>query len=366
MRGRFSACWTFDSHSHIPGGALLELIRGLLLASHLLLVGVAMAAPLVCIWLEWRFSRYDDAQAGALGRALARSSQWSLLGGILLGLLLLGLRWQFDDPSYLSAFGRLPRRRLWFALAELIFFFGCMGAYSALWVPLGKWRFVHRLLAVAASSNLMFHFPAFFVIVSLLTTRAELTTVTLDNADYQRLLLDGEVLSRVAHVWLASFATTGIWLLWLGIRHGAPNDAARQHLFKRAAAISLLPTLLQIPVGLWVLLQMPEDARQPLFGGDPWATLCLLASILLAFQLMHTLAAIMLGDHAPKQIRWSMAILTAVILLMVGARSRTHDRAAAMHDADGPAQFAFRVGRPSEPTEPMVGPLNGATTELTP
>ena len=305
---------------------MLSVLLTVLVAVHLLLVDVAMVGPLVCIWLEWRETRFADRPAGRLGKTLAGLAMGTLLGGIALGGLLLAIRWWMDDRVYFSGIATIPVSRLWFGLGELLFSFGCLAGYRALWNRWRNHRLAHRALAIAASTNLLTHFPALFTIISVLGTRGGPGGQTLDRAGYQRLLLDGEVVSRVAHVWLAAFAVSGVLLMVLGLRLGddEPLHASRQRLIRRGALLGLAPTLLQIPTGLWLALQMPETARQPLLGGDGLATGLFLGSLFLAMQLMHTLAAIALGDQAPKQIHRSVAILLALVLLMVGTHARVH------------------------------------------
>jgi len=58
--------------------------------------------------------------------------------------------------------------------------------------------------------------------------------------------------------------------------------AGAERLIQRGAAIALIPMLLQIPSGLWVALQIPESARDPLFGGDWFASGLFAAALLLA------------------------------------------------------------------------------------
>jgi hypothetical protein len=319
--------------SQLSRFGVLEILLAVLLSVHLLLVDIAMGSPLICVWLEWRETRHGDKVSGRVGLSLARWSNWALAGAILLGCLLLAVRWWFDDRKYLAALGAIPRDRLWFALGELVFFFACMGGYLALWQRWRQRRLAHRVLAIAAASNLLLHFPALFAIVSVLSTRPELLHHSLDRSGYKQLLLDPEVLSRVAHVWLAAFAVSGMALMGLGWRagRGEERDPSSSRLIKRGALLALVPTLLQIPVGLWVALEMPESLRDPLFGGDWLASGLFAGSLLLTLPLMQWLAAIALGDHESRQIRNSIAVMVLVVLLMVGTRCRIHRPLLSIH-----------------------------------
>lgn len=322
---------------------MLDILLALLLAAHLLLVDVVMAGPLVCIWLEWRETRHADPVAGSVGRALAGFVLWALAGGIAIGAILLAIRWSIDRP-YFSALAAIPQSRLWFGLGELLFYFACMAAYRRLWTRLRNRRMVHRLLAIAAASNMLVHFPALFAIISVASTRPQLWGSTLDRAGYWRLLVDGEVLSRVTHVWLASFAVTGVALLVFAVRlAGDPeHHSSRARLISRGAWLGLVCTLLQIPSGLWLAFEMPEAAREPLFGGDLVASGLFAASVLLTLQLLHTLAAIALGDSEPKQVRRSVLLVVMLMLLMAGTRARLDGDALATRELPPPDPQAAR------------------------
>ena len=156
---------------------MLQVFLTVLVAAHLLLVDVAMAGPLMCVWLEWRETRFADRSAGLIGKTLAGLVQWTLAGGIVLGGLLLAIRWWMDDRTYFSAVATIPVGRLWFGLGELLFFYGCMGGYVALWNRWRSHRLAHRALAIAAATNLLLHFPALFTMISVIGVLASFSCV---------------------------------------------------------------------------------------------------------------------------------------------------------------------------------------------
>lgn len=331
---------------------MVETLVVILLSAHLLMVNLAMAGPLLCVWLEWRDTRYDDRLAGRASLTLARLSLGALAGGIALGFVLLAIRWWRDDRAYLSAFTYVPESRLWFGAAELGFYFVCMGAYLAFWNRLSHRRLFHRALAIAAGTNLMIHFPALFAIISVLSTRAELAGHALDRAGFQKLLVDGEVLSRVVHVWLSSIAIGGAVVMGLGLQDARDpvQRASAERLIQRGALIALVPMLLQIPSGLWLAMEIPDSARDPLFGGDWFASGLFVAAIVSALYLMHRLAGVALGDHNPKQIRATIAVMLLIVLLMVGTRCRVQQHLAAISSsAQHGASFCLASAKTSVP-----------------
>lgn len=311
---------------HLIGTALL-------LTLHLLLVDVAMVGPLLAAWYDWRGVKRGEPALREMARKLALASLVTLAAGIVVGGVLLAGRY-FTDERYMGAVAAVPRDRLWFALAELVFSLGCLTLYFALWRRWQRGRWFHRLLAIAAASNLMMHFPALFAVISLISTRPGLMGRVLERDEFRRLLIDGQVLSRVVHVWLAALAVTGLVVVWLAIRALPPEGdgdissdtnaggGLRLRAIRSGGRLALTATMLQFPVGLWVALAMPEAAREPLLGGDAVASLLFLAALMLAMLQMHMLSALVLSQPTARQARRATAVLVALILLMVGTRLR--------------------------------------------
>ena len=311
---------------HLIGTAIL-------LTMHLLLVDVAMVGPLLAAWYDWRGAKRGEPKLSELGRRLALVSLLAFVVGMVLGGGLLAGRY-FTDPRYMRAVAAVPRDRLWFALAELVFALVCLVLYLVLWRRWQRGRIFHRLLAIAAASNLMIHFPALFAVISLISTRPGLMGRVLERDEYRRLLIDGQVLSRVTHVWLAAVAVTGLVVVWLAIRtlsqdvDAASSDGAtagaglRLRAIRSGGRLALTATMLQFPVGIWVALAMPEAAREPLLGGDAVAALLFLVALMLAMLQMHMLSALVLTQPTAQQAWRATTVLVTLILLMVGTRLR--------------------------------------------
>ena len=233
-----------------------------------------------------------------------------------------------------TALGQVPAARLWFALAEIVFFFGCMAAY----VQIRRWPrripLVAGLLAVLAATDLAYHFPPLFAVLNLLGSRAELAGQELTSSLYRRLLLDPQVLAMVAHVWLAAVAVTGVVVMRLAAAadHGSadaqlPPENQPRTTVAIAARWALAASLAQMPVGLWLLLAVPAPSRGSLMGDDIAGTGLFVLAIVATFGLLHHLAAAAQGDTAPAQVRRSLALTVGIVLLMTAAldRSRVRD-----------------------------------------
>jgi hypothetical protein len=322
---------------------------------HLIAVNVAAAGPLYCVAVEWWGTRRGDVVAQQVAR---RFAVWSLVGfvaGIVIGGALLLILWH-TDRAYWLALGRVPIYRWWFFGGEVVFYLVCMVPYVVLWEraggpvathvgeslrdsqprlgetrPRGRWW--HRLLAILAATNLLYHFPPLFTMLSLMSTRPGLAGDLLDRSLYVELFTDGETLARVAHHWLSSLATTGVVLMLLATRAGAASGSTVVF----AARVALAVTVLQLPVGVWLLLVSPAGAQSRLLGGEMASTVLFGTAIFFMVLLLQQLAAAAFADNSRSTAIKAAILLVAVLLLMSGVLHRTRG-------ADGEPQAQTETG----------------------
>ena len=332
----------------------MDLLLIVALAAHLLAVNLAGAAPLVCLWLDWRAVHRDDAAAAELGRWLVRQSLIWLTAGIALGLATLGLVWLLDWQRFAAAAGRVPPARYWYGVAELAFYFVCMGGYLALWrdgATPPSWRrtWGRRGLGFSAGTNLLYHFPPLFAVIGALGTRPEVVDQTLN---FREAMIDPEVLAHTLHHVLASFAVVGVAMMGhamalarvgrarlsalpleaVSVEPAAGADARRMAIW--GGRLALVPTLLQLLAGTFVLLTLPASLQDRLLGQDLPATILFAASLVAALALMHRLAAVAMGDVQRREIIGSIVLLVAVVLLMVGTLHRARKPAVAPKNSE--------------------------------
>jgi hypothetical protein len=295
---------------------LLSLLESLVASLHLLAVSIAAVGPLACLWLEWREHRHGDAEAGQAGRRLARLTLRMLVLGLLLGLAAMGLLWLLRAEGYLRAFWMVPPRRLWFGVAELGFYLVCMWIYVDYWDRLP--RLAHRGLAVLAATNVLYHFPPLFSAVVVISSREHLLLVgrPLEWIEMLRVMADVETLSRVTHMILAACVVTGVAMMGVALRVPSQRTAIW------GGRLALAAALLQLPAGVWVLLNLPGAVRDQFLMTD-WATTGLFAGgVLVMLALLHHLAATALGDSQRPVVVRSMVLTALLFVLMVGAGHR--------------------------------------------
>ena len=315
----------------MPGDVPLNLILNLTLTFHLISVDLAAAVPLVCIWLHRRERRRGDATAGRAGRLLATWAMLALLAGALFGLAAFALHWVADNEALFESLRAMPRSRLWWGVAELVFYLACMAVYVRWWGRLPAW--LHHGLAVLSSTNLMYHFPPLFAAMVVLSTRPDAWQPgqQLTYAELMALLADGETLARVTHSLLASLAVAGVALMAVSLRlrrqEGAEQDDCRR-VAVWGGRLALIAALCQLPSGVVLLLQLRPQIRELLLMQDIWATAFFAGSLLVMLALLHHLAAVALGESGRATLVRSMALLGLLVLLMVSTGQRARHRVA--------------------------------------
>jgi hypothetical protein len=291
-----------------------------LLTVHLLLVNVAMGGPFVCLWLEWRGTLRDDLLAAKIGERLARDVVWSLLLAAIVGISMVGLLWFMTDKAYFRGVEVVPVARLWAVLGALVFSLALLAVYTFAWNWFRPRRWLHRTVALLAGTNLIYHFPPFFAAIALLGNTPRYWGKTLTSAEFRGVLFDPYVISQSVHVWLASLAVVGTVLMFYALRLQKKNRAELGPqptiIAGWGAWLALVPTLMQLVVGAWVLFTMAEADRNRLLGDSIPAAIVFAAAILAALRLMHLLATIALGDRTPRQLKSAIVMMLVTILLM--------------------------------------------------
>lgn len=315
---------------------MLEVFVTLVVAVHLLGANLASAGPFVAMWLQRRGVHHGDVAAYEMGRSIVRASMLALVVTIVLGLAALGLVWLARPEPFFHAAGRLPMSRYWFGIAELLFYFICLAGY--LWWGKGspqsfrkRRRWWLQGLLLLAGTDVAYHFPPLFAIIGVLGTRPIPAEA---NVRFTTLLIDPEVQAFLLHFALASLAVTGAAIMAIGWRRSRDDasSAEWQRFIVWGGRIALVPTVLQLLVGMLVLAQIPDTSRQALMGHDLAATGVFVLALVASVALMHRLAAVALGDTRRAEVLGALALLLLTVLLMVGAHQRSR-RAAMIHTA---------------------------------
>ncbi len=300
---------------------MLQILVALLLAVHLWCVNLSAASPLFGLWYRWLSRRHAS-------NALWREARWlgiqgiaMLLAGTVAGLLLAGVMWIVGDRGLFEVLPSFSYKIRW-AIWELVFYVACMLGYLGLsadrWSN-NRWAYSFQvLLAVLASTNLLYHFPPLFSVMAQAAARPELISASVGPQEFRELMLRGHVPALTAHFALASLAVAGVVgmhrLLWLT---AADQDSpAIVSAARTSAAIALTATAVQLLVGLLVLLSLGTLSQSRLMGGDWLGTSCLALSVLATFALLHRLATASFSPANHSQARQTLFLLMLILLLM--------------------------------------------------
>ncbi|BBO34884.1 hypothetical protein [Lacipirellula parvula] len=299
----------------------MQALTTLLLAVHLLAMNVASTAPLAGAWLRRRSSRLPNDE-GERRERLERGAQRALaasIGALAIGALVGGAMLLAPSAGMRAALARFPENTYWFAGAEILV---SLGSLSAAW-RLTRWPKMTWFLAIFATSNLVYHFPPLMGVIGELAANADWTDVqVIDRAALLKLWQRPEILSLWAHFALASVAVGCTAVLALaGIRPVSDSEADattgdEDLTTRRLAAWALGATLLQIPVGIWLLLASDEAAQQSMMGENWLATIGLAGGVWVALGVMQSLAALAWGGSDRRQTYRACALLVLTVLLM--------------------------------------------------
>lgn len=301
---------------------MAEVFLSLLLGVHLLAANLGSAAPLVCVWLDFRAGRGDEV-AWKAGRWLAAVAIIALLVAGGLGLLA-GI--QLWSPIYRNAVTRLWSK-VYYGILEYFFSLILMVGYLWLWrrarAAARGWRLFRSFISLLASTNLLYHFPFLMFVMARLVSDPEKSSEPITAAMFRQRMIEPEVLANSIHFLLAAVATSGMALIVFALRSRGGSDTTNGETTNRSltaavwgARIALVPTLLQIPVGIWVLTAQSPLMQNRLMGGSLVATSLFLGALLAGLSLMHQLASIALGDVDVRLLRKSAALFVAVVLFM--------------------------------------------------
>lgn len=317
---------------------LYSFLIALALAAHLLAMNLAVAGPMLCIWL-WGRNRSADPIRGHVGRTLASASLYALAIGSALGAML----WLFGSKTLNDAIMRMPTRGLWFAGLEILFSLACIWGCVRCWKAQKDRRWLHAGLALLSSSNLLYHFPPLMTVLSRLAIdpnwarEDELTRPVLLS-----LMSRPEVLALTAHFAIASVAASAITCLWM-LRVTIGESSSVKRLAKGSAWIALVATALQLPVGVWLMVSLPKSEMTSMMGNNVLASLSFLGALLLTFMLLQRLLNIAIGEIRAKDMLSVAWILVALVFLMTITLLNSRQTKTDLRNSNGHTKKALEV-----------------------
>src|SRR5205823_3458509 len=286
---------------------------------------------------------------------LARSALIGFIVGAALGLVVGWLKW---DADYRSLWlGPLSYKLHW-AVVEAIFSLVLMLGWW-LWLPgraggSGRAMATRGLVAMLAATNLLYHFPLLFSVAARLAENGDGSGGQIGGAEFRRLMIRGDTPALAVHVALASVAMAGMMLLGLALRWRRRSDEASAAKVARwGGRWALVPSLAQLPVGLWTLIAMPATTQSRLMGESTVGTLLFVAALVAALWLIHELVHVSFGEATrPALIRAMTAMLVTVVLMTAMQQQTRVTVGQAFLPASESNRHSQRQTRMSAPHEP--------------
>ncbi|MCE9552050.1 MAG: hypothetical protein K8T91_01565 [Planctomycetes bacterium] len=324
------------------GSILSHTLETLLLAAHFMCVDVAMVGPLGALLLARRARRHNDLAAAGAARWLVQLAWQALATAIVLGLCIGLLLWASGGGRFFTGLMRLPPSRLYFSALELVFYFVLVVPCAIWWESLGRRPWVRGAMLLAASTNLIYHFPGLFVSAAeLAAAPPEQTAIT--SSAFRAMMFTPAVLAQVLHHVLSAVAVVGVAVMLYAGRLPLSEPDVPQPLVGGGARWAMLATLLQVPVGLWLLSTLQPGARGAVLGTDLLTTGLFIAAMVAALALLHFLSGAAMGDTERRQVFGCAAALVIVVLLMTGTLRQIRE-----HHGNVPAAAVGHAQRDNE------------------
>ena len=308
---------------------MLYLLFVPLLAIHLLAMNVATAGPIVALWFQRRGRKREDGPASWVADQLVRHSMLALAVGIGLGLAAGAVLYGADGQRLRAAIGALPYGRLWWGVWELAFYFLCMALYLVLQSTAQRnstagvvARTMQWVLVWSAVTNLAYHFPLLFSVLAQLRSSATSADIApIGTSELLKQWMQPRNLAMFIHFLMASVATSGVLVMFLGLRLGKieANQPAQWRIGHYGARIALVPTLLQLVGGVYLLFVLPQNLQDAMMGDNLVATSLFVVSVLVALALMHCLAGVALGQRSRASMIQAGILLVVTVLLMTAS-----------------------------------------------
>ncbi|MDC0934650.1 hypothetical protein OAS39_00080 [Pirellulales bacterium] len=292
------------------------LLNTLLMSTHLLAMNLASGGPLVAVFLASPRHSVDQA-----GRRLVWVSAAALVVGCVLGGGLLLTR----GTGVSLALGRFPTQAYWYAAAEIVFSAGCILALPALWKLRvnRRWRWPAMfLIALASTTNLLYHFPPLMSVFGHLVVDPAWTSLeVLHRRDLLPLMARPSIVAMTVHFALASL--TVACLGGTAILRCCTETDRRDDVLRRAARRLLFVaaglTVAQFGVGLWLVVATDASERNALLGGAWLPTASFAGGLLAAMKLAERIVVAALDDCPEIASRCAERWLVATVLLMTTA-----------------------------------------------
>lgn len=300
---------------------LWEILRASLVAAHLFTGALAGAGPLVaagCRLFPAMRSEGDDS--------LRRLAKWSLVAmfaSLGVGAVSALLLWWPENSSYRAAALGIPAADYAMLAAEWVFTLVLLTIYFAVWRRGKSHPWLHGLIALVASTNLLYHFPTMMIVMGALAADPGLAAeAEVTRPVFLRLIAMPALLAKTLHFWSLSVLVAGISTSYAGGK--APVGRAAS-VVQAGGVVGLVGLALMFLTGVLLLTQLPALPQRALIGGDLVATAALTATLGMALAMAQGLLSLATSAAPAKEASTTRNVLlmtAATTLLMAYASGR--------------------------------------------
>lgn len=296
------------------------LLKGLLLLTfflHIIPMNLALGGGFVAAFTDWIGRKRNSGHHLALAKSLAAMLPIVIAFAITFGVApLLFIQVLYGQFFYTSS---VLVAWPWLSVIVLLIlsYYGFY-LYSFRWEQLeGK-----RLVVVLASAIL---FAAIGFIytnnVVLMLTPEKWAAMYFQNPHGTHLnLSDPTVVPRFIHFFAASFAVAGLLVAVLGLLKQRQDPVYGRWAIRYGGLWFVTATLLQLGVGSWFFVSLPQAVRATFMGGDGLATTVLVAALACALASLALMLAGMASANPAWKVILGIVLIAFTVICMVVIR----------------------------------------------
>ncbi len=128
------------------------------------------------------------------------------------------------------------------------------------------------------------------------------------------------LIPRYFHNIFGAMIMSGIWIAWAAATQRTADSAIREQGIRAGVRWSLFFVLLQVPVGLWYLMQLQEEVRSELLGFGSPASILWYGGLMLVVVMIYLMAELYRSPDSRKLLYGVTGVSLAILVGMVAAR----------------------------------------------
>ena len=305
---------------------MVDLVRVVLLAAHLITGAVACAAPaaaaIAALWPH-ACERWPSVTSRLVALGIAGMVVSAVIGGVSGAAILAA-----EDQRYMGVVARVPGKDLGMLVAEWLFTTALYGLMAWLARDGVRRPVLFAFVGLVAVTNVAYHFPTIMTVVGAEAVAPTLAgDELLDRPAYRQRIVAPVMIARTLHFWALTVTVGGIAVA--ATTREEREDSAGRPLAIAAAWGVIAGLSLQALTGAAALILLPAASLRALTGDDLMATTGLATAIAALLATGYTLLPAALGASNRLQTTRVATILAIAVLMMTWSTHRSRDAVSA-------------------------------------